>query len=184
MPFKALNTDTNELVISLDFNSKLELLVKHNNVICPHCKNKMHCRQRANYALHFVHNTTSENCPSNGESWLHLECKRLVYIELNSQIASFPENLKKLFKVDLEFRLDAVKRVIDVVLLFKNLPVEAHEIQLSPITISELEARTKDYHSQGIASYWYFGRKSLTEEIQQWSKRKYGEIRCFETQDS
>lgn len=180
MPFKAMNVKTGELIISLDFNSKLELIALHENVICIYCKNKMHCRERTDFALHFVHNSTSKNCPSGGESWLHLECKRQVYLELKSKLASLPKNIQECFKVDLEVRVEQVNRIIDVALLLKNKPVEAHEIQLSPITVSELEARTKDYSSQGIAAYWYFGGKSFNQETQRWSKSKYGEVRFFE----
>jgi competence CoiA-like predicted nuclease len=180
MPFKAMNVNTGELIISLDFNSKLELIALHENVVCPYCKGQMHCRERTNFALHFVHNTTSRNCPSGGEGWLHLECKRQVYLELKSKIDFLPKNIKEHFRIDLELRVEQVNRIIDVALLLKNKPVEAHEVQLSPITVSELETRTRDYSSQGIAAYWYFGGKSFNQEIQRWSKSKYGEIRFFE----
>ena len=174
-----MDADNGELIISLDFDSKLELIANRENIICPHCKNKMHCRERTNFALHFVHNSTPKNCLSGGESWLHLECKRLIYLELKAKVDSLPENIKELFKVDLEFRIGQVNRIIDVALLLKDKPVEAHEVQLSPITVSELDARTEDYSSQGVAAYWYFGKKSLNQEVQQWSKNKYGEVRFF-----
>ena len=180
MPFKAMDKDNGELIISLDFDSKLNLVALHENVVCPYCESKMHCRERTNFALHFVHNTTPKNCLSGGESWLHLECKRLIYLELKAKVDSLPKNTKELFKVDLEFRLGQVNRIIDVALLLRNKPVEAHEVQLSPITVSELEARTRDYSSQGVAAYWYFGGKSFNQEVQQWSKNKYGEVRFFD----
>ena len=179
MPFKAMDADNGELIISLDFNSKLELIANRENLICPHCKNKMHCRERTDFALHFVHNSTTENCLSGGESWLHLECKRLIYLELKAKVDSLPENTKELFKVDLEFRVGQVNRIIDVALLLRDKPVEAHEVQLSPITVKDLEARTRDYSSQGVAAYWYFGGKSFTQEVERWSKNKYGEVRFF-----
>ena len=184
MPFKAMDADNGELIISLDFESKLELIAERENLICPHCKNKMHCRERTDFALHFVHNFTSKNCLSGGESWLHLECKRLIYLELKEKVNSLTENTKELFKVDLEFRLRQVNRIIDVALLLRNKPVEAHEVQLSPITVSELEARTRDYSSQGVAAYWYFGKKSFNKEVESWSKSKYGEVRFFDFEDT
>ena len=183
MPFKAFDVDAEKIINSLTFSSKLELIATAQNIVCPYCQCKMHCRQRGNSALHFVHNSVSKNCVSGGEGWRHHECKRLIYSELESQIEILPESMKKLFSADLEYRLKEVGRIIDVVLLYNNIPVEAHEIQLSAISVRELEDRTKDYRSQGIAAYWYFGRKADTPEVQQWSKSKFGEVRRFNFQE-
>ena len=182
MPFKAFDIDAEKIINSLAFNSKLELISAAQNIVCPYCRCKMHCRQRENSALHFVHNSLSKNCISGGEGWIHHECKRLIYLELESQIKSLPDSMRKKFSVDLEYRLKVVPRIVDVVLLFNAVPVEAHEIQLSVISVAELEDRTRDYRSQGIASYWYFGGKADTSEVQQWSRKKFGEIRRFNFQ--
>lgn len=182
MPFKAYDIDSDKIIISLAFKSKLELINSCKNIICPYCKSKMHCRQRLNSVLHFVHNSSSTNCISGGEGWIHLECKRLIYSELKSQIDKMPSSMKHRFDVDLEYRIEEVNRIVDVALLYDSALVEAHEVQLSPIGIPELEDRSRDYRSQGIAAYWYFGGKSNTNEVRQWSRRNFGEVRCFNFQ--
>ncbi|WLT40386.1 competence protein CoiA (plasmid) [Synechocystis sp. B12] len=182
MPFKAIDNRTEKIILSFEFESKFELKANHPLISCPVCKGKMFSRERNGFILHFVHNSKSENCPlSKGESWKHLEGKRIVYNILKNQISKLSEKLQILYSVDIEHRVKEVNRIIDVTLLCSNQPVEAHEIQISQISLSELESRTQDYSSQGIATYWYFEKNgSLTKEVQNWLLKNYGEVRYFE----
>jgi competence protein CoiA len=182
MPFKAIDDRTGKIILSFEFKSKYELRANHPLISCPACTGKMFSRDRNGFILHFVHNQKSENCPlSKGETWKHLEGKRIIFDILKQQIFKLPENIKSLYSIDIEHRITKINRIIDVALLYQNQAVEAHEIQISKISLPELENRTQDYNSQGIATYWYFEKNgSLTQEVQDWLLSNYGEIRYFE----
>ncbi|WP_052055310.1 competence protein CoiA family protein [Myxosarcina sp. GI1] len=180
MPFKALDAATKQKIISFNYSSKLELIAKHQNIVCIYCGAAMHCRERVGYLLHFVHNAPPQKCPSAGESWVHLECKKIIYDLLTKRLSELSKELRNNYRVDIECPVKAIGRIIDVALLYRDVPVEAHEAQISPITVKELESRNQDYQSLGIAPYWYFGRKSLNPEIKKWCERTAGEVRFFE----
>jgi competence CoiA-like predicted nuclease len=182
MPFKAIDNRTEKIILSFEFESKYQLRANHPSISCPACKGKMFPRDRNGFLLHFVHNSKSEQCPlSKGETWKHLEGKRIIFNILKEQIAKLPEKFRNLYDVDIEHKVKEANRIIDVALIYLQRPVEAHEIQISKIPLSEIEDRTQDYSSQGISTYWYFERDgSLTQEVHNWLLENYGEIRYFE----
>lgn len=67
-------------------------------------------------------------------------------------------------------------RIADIAVIFPNGGMDVHEIQLSAITPETLEARSSDYYSQGINSYWYFGKAADTDANRKWYFDNTGEM--------
>ena len=66
------------------------------------------------------------------------------------------------------------KRIIDVAVLFKSGFMEAHEVQLSSITVEEIHERSEDYRRSGIDSFWWFGKNNFQSQVlRNWYKQYY-----------
>lgn len=59
----------------------------------------------------------------------------------------------------LEHIFTKINRKADVVFFFPDGEIDVHEAQFSPITLDELQERTRDYHSIGARVIWYLGPK-------------------------
>ena len=91
-----------------------------------------------------------------GESWEHLEGKAFVASQFKNLVGAD-------VKIEFEHVLklpDARRRIADIALLYPSGFAEIHEIQLSPITVDEIEARTDDYASLGIPVQWWIGKSN------------------------
>lgn len=77
--------------------------------------------------------------------------------------------------VDLEYPLKEINRIADVIVLFSNGWMEIHGIQLSPITVEVLEARTADYESIGASVHWWLGPKCSGSQ-REWAMDRFGEV--------
>lgn len=107
------------------------------------------------------------------ESCEHIEGKRFIKT-LCDQWYSVQA---KEFTVQEEYQLKlptGKRRIIDVAVLLPCGIIEAHEVQLSPITIDELKDRTDDYESIGVNVYWYFGKKAATFDNMNWEFNRTG----------
>jgi hypothetical protein len=87
------------------------------------------------------------------ESPLHLEGKRYVASHLEEEVANLAGA-----QVLVEHRIEIEPgrfRIADVALLSRGRVLEVHECQASLLPLDTISARTDDYASLGIATYWW-----------------------------
>lgn len=91
-----------------------------------------------------------------GESWEHLEGKAFVASQLQSMLGpTATVEFEHVVKLP-----DGRRRIADIAVIFPSGYTEVHEIQLSPISVEELNARTDDYASVGIPAQWWIGKSN------------------------
>lgn len=117
------------------------------------------------------------------ESLEHIEAKRLIKKHCLDWYKSENGNMNASVVFEYQLPLSAElkkyagvqkKRIIDVAVLLPCGIIEAHEVQLSPISIQLLEERTRDYESVGVNVYWYFGKAAATQENILWEYQRTG----------
>ena len=91
-----------------------------------------------------------------GESWEHLEGKAFVADQLQSLA---DPSIQVAFEYVVQLPTGR-KRIADIALIYPSGFVEAHEIQLSPISVNDIESRTDDYASAGIPVQWWIGKSN------------------------
>ncbi|BAQ63905.1 competence protein CoiA [Geminocystis sp. NIES-3709] len=153
MPLTAIHksNDFNVIVSTLDYESadKIREAFAVGSLFCPFCDCPMFPRSSVYKVPHFVHKRQN-SCSSSGETYQHLFAKHKLAEQLRE---ANPNDI-----ITVEHRIPTLLsyRIIDVA-QNKNGYLIAHEIQLSPITVEELQQRVNDYTQQGIESIWYFG---------------------------
>ena len=106
-----------------------------------------------------------------GESWEHLEGKAFVASQLQQMTGpTATVEFEHILKLP-----DGRRRIADIAVVFPSGFVEVHEIQLSPISVDELEARTDDYASLGLPVQWWIGKSNTDRhDIRDWLRQLQG----------
>lgn len=175
MPFVAINKNNNTRVnIRRIKDPRFELKDEY---ICEICKERMLIRGSDKVTYHFSHyphnKETPVLCPDREkESPEHLLAKSHLADMLIEKFSTHVD-----VKVEEEYWLPEIQRKADVLVTFPMGWRIAHEIQLSFISIDELEKRTNDYLSAGIDVFWWFGHKADTDLNRRWAIRNTGH--CF-----
>ena len=179
MPFVAINKNDNSRVnIRRIKDPRFEL--KAGEYICEICKEPMFIRGSEKVTYHFAHYPRDPKGPvqcsdREKETPEHLLAKGHLADVLIQKLSTHVD-----VKVEEEFWLSEIQRKADVLVIFPMGWRIAHEIQLSPISIDELEKRTNDYLSAGIDVVWWFGNKADTETNRRWAIRNTGN--CYSIQ--
>lgn len=113
--------------------------IKQQDYFCLECQQVVRRRGGAHRHDHFYHFAPTESCRQNGKGMLHL------HIQYSLQ-KLLPRN-----ECVLEHRFGSINRIADVAWLTQKL---IFEIQCSPISAEELQARNRDYLSQGFQVVW------------------------------
>ena len=146
-----------------------------NDLVCHLCGGELIIKAGLVRMKHFSHKPDSPcSCDydRHPESYEHLFFKKLLSVELGKE---FEEYLN--VRPKLEYPIHEVKRIADIVFEFPNGWLVAHEIQLSPITIENLERRTNDYRNAGVDVIWWLGNRADTETNRKWMFERFGE--CY-----
>lgn len=191
MPFKAKDTDKDCFVNAFLYKNSAEIRAKHPNLVCPYCGSKMSARGSVISGArkpHFYHVPNDKSCPLN-EKYKTIPDKVHHALAVDATISYLTNQLSAYLKeynwhFDIEVKVG--NRIADIALLTNdNLPLEVFEIQLTKVTIENLQTRTEDYLKEGVDVNWFFGKGCETEEIQLWSLRTNGcYFNCFEVYDS
>lgn len=178
MPFKALDVDKQKPVFAFWFDESNALRAKHPNLVCPCCKGKVAARggTSKNFTTHFYH------LPRSGEGCLIKEKykDRPDLVHHTTMVLAVLDYLKPRippgFSLDTEhISKDIPGRIADLAVLdHGGRVVEAHEIQLTKVPISELQERTNSYEQAGVEVVWWFGKGCQTDDIIQWAQRNFG----------
>lgn len=183
MPFKAIDSLTDRPVIATWYEESLILRGKHPKLHCPCCNTQMFaCGGKSQRTrTHFRHQhkkdcLISRKYPGGDRN---LTNHTIAVFQVYSYLAEF---LKSPGLRDFEYTLDfehyssrIPDRIADIAVLDKNGEiVQAHEVQLTKIPVSELEDRTESYYQAGVEVTWWLGIGCHSEDIQIWSLDKFG----------
>lgn len=169
MPFIALNKDTKDR-IDITAIDDPRLTIPKGSVICQLCEQPMIIKAGQVIQAHFAHKVScTSDYEHKPESAEHLKGKKYVH----DYFADFYKDCSGII-VEYEARLPEVKRVADVLITFPMGWQVAGEVQLSPITVDEIQQRTNDYLSLGIDVMWFLGAKADKENIRNWCLENIG----------
>lgn len=174
MGLVAKNKRTGELVYIYEYENPRKELVK-DDLECHLCGGEIIIKAGLVRIKHFSHKPNSPcgcDYERQPESYEHLFFKRLLSTEIGNE---FSEYLG--VKPRLEYPIHEVRRIADIVFEFPSGWLVAHEIQLSHITIEDLEKRTNDYRNAGVDIIWWLGNRADTELNRKWLFDNFGE--CY-----
>ncbi|MEX1012604.1 MAG: competence protein CoiA family protein [Waddliaceae bacterium] len=103
---------------------------------CPECKGLLRLREGSVRRAHFYHTHPTEDCRQSNKSLEHLQVQWRFF---------------DLIPCRLEQRFSEIDRIADVVWEAEKL---IFEVQCSPISLSEVRARNRDYESLGYRVIW------------------------------
>ncbi|MDR8523469.1 competence protein CoiA family protein [Shewanella fidelis] len=175
MPFVGKDVNSGARINILHLKDPRKELLK-GQVVCPFCEAVFAIRGQVEgkLTIHFMH--TTDECASSyishPESIEHLYFKEYIARNLQSELNEYSDA-----KVELEYPIESMKRIIDVAFIFPNGWIVAHEVQLSEISTQELAARTKDYRNEGIDVIWWLGKGADTASNRNWCYTNQGE--CY-----
>jgi len=170
MPFVAKHRDTNERVDITQIQNPRGVLEK-GKYICQLCDGDFVIKAGLIKAAHFAHKVIClSDWNYHPESIEHLIAKREIAIYLRSR----PDYNIEGIHIELEVPIPEIKRQADILTTFPTGWKIAHEVQLSAITIEDLEERTNDYGKLGIETYWWLGKKAATDTNLDWCVNNCG----------
>jgi competence CoiA-like predicted nuclease len=181
MPLKALHKETGQLTYIFEYESReeIDLILKplqwQGLLVCPNpdCKAELMVRNGAVVTPHFAHK--AHHCRTKYDyhppSHEHERSKVVIGQRVLERFSTF-----SYAHVEYEVPIPSMKRIADVMLMFKNGYVEAHEIQLASITTEKLRQRTLDYWKEGIDVHWWLGGKADTEANRQYIFSEFGRV--------
>lgn len=179
MAMKAIHAKTNETIYMFHYEDREEIDIKlkplqHKHLLrCanPDCGEPLMVRNGGMVSPHFAHFKSQCKTQYNYHppSVLHERSKILIGEHMKQRYAPWAK-----VEVDYEVPIPSMKRIADVVLMFGNGILQAHEIQLASITTEQLRLRTIDYYKEGIDVQWWLGEKADTPANRQWLFANYG----------
>lgn len=145
---------------ALDSSGKL-IFARHAfkqlDYFCPECHRAVRLRGGLHRQDHFYHAETGHGCRQNGKSLEHLHVQ--LYF-----LRTLPAG-----ECALERRFESLKRIADVVWESQKI---IFEVQCSPITLTEVQARNCDYQSLGYHVVWVLHDK-------QFNQKRVSAAECF-----
>lgn len=148
---------------------------RRGEVLCPLCGEPFYIADgfiKKPYFSHYTDGECSSRYHKKPESPEHRFFKAYLSSELAKHIGEYSKAQPKL-----EYPVEEILRVADVMFEFSGGWLVAHEIQLSSITVEEIKERTDDYRKVGIDVYWWLGGSGNSKAIQDWCHREYSG--CF-----
>lgn len=167
--FIAIDKKNGNRVNILDFsNPRLE--IEKDSLVCQKCEQPLFIKAGMVRRHHFAHYSICESdYESHPESVEHIEAKILVANLLRKEFSEYT-----IASIDYEVRVPEVMRIADIMITFPMGWRVAHEIQLSSITIEDLQKRTSDYARSGIDVVWWLGKSADTETNRNWCLENFG----------
>lgn len=168
MPARAVDIVTGSDIYIWDYTNPKEAL-RDRDMACPLCDREMRVAQGMLKKPYFFHLTTCHHdWEIHPESEVHIELKRYIAQTLPRMVDEYSGA-----SYQIEVPIEGCKRIADVLFTLRDGRRIVHEIQLSPITIDVLNARTDDYQSVGLEVYWWFGLNANNESSTSWSLERF-----------
>jgi competence CoiA-like predicted nuclease len=177
MPFKAIDSSTKKPILSLWFKEADQIRAKHPSLECPCCGSKVSARggESKRMVAHFFHIGSQSECPITAK---YRNVTDLTHhtLAVNTIYEHLKSNLLPDFDLDIEHFDPAIPdRVSDIAKISPDgKMIEAHEVQLTKITIEELQKRSDSYEMNGVEVVWWFGKGCQTEDVKLWAMRRFG----------
>lgn len=169
MPFIALDKQSRERIVVTKLSNPRDY-VKGRQLECQLCGGQMFLKGGSRVTFHFFHRAgCHSNYKTNPESPEHIAGKSYIAETFLPLLMEYAD-----FKPEYEVPLPEIMRVADVLVSFKMGWRIAHEIQISPISVADLDERTADYLESGIDVIWWFGKSANTVTNREWSIKRYG----------
>lgn len=122
--------------------------LRREDYFCLECKKAVRLRGGTHKQLHFYHRTLSRACRQSGKSLLHLSIQLYLQRLLSKELCR------------IEHPFPQIGRIADVAWPEEKL---IFEIQCSPISITEVENRNRDYGSLGYQVVWILHDKRFNK---------------------
>lgn len=183
MPFKAIDSATKRPVIATWYEEALILRGKHPKLHCQCCNTQMFARggKSQKTRTHFYHKHIEECLISKKYqgSDRNLTNHTIAVFQVHSYLTDLlktPDFSDFGYTLDFEHYSKRIPdRIADIAVLDKDGEiVQAHEVQLTKVAVSELEDRTESYYQAGVEVSWWFGIGCQTKDIQDWALNKFG----------
>jgi len=166
MPFVAKDKNTGERVVITHYDNPKAVL-KSGDCVCQLCNEPMIVKAGMIVTPHFAHySSCTSDYITKPESKEHLALKDIICKWLSARHGEYSTA-----SIDLEVVIPEIRRIADVLVTYPMGWREAHEIQLSPITVEAISERTSDYNRAGIDVFWWCGNKADTPAIRDWNLR-------------
>ena len=163
MPLTA-RTTSGETVCSLMFDCAADLYRQHprGTLLSPYpdCDIPVFCRFRVGYLAHFVHQTEPVTGYKTSPYSIEHEMGKLI----------LATHLREAYKEEIHYKVPIGDRIVDVVCGIGSVQV-AGEVQLSPITTDEIEARSADIMAMGYDPIWMLSGRANTEANRTWCSK-------------
>ncbi|MBS0635660.1 MAG: hypothetical protein JSR37_09380 [Verrucomicrobia bacterium] len=121
---------------------------KGNDYFCLECNSRLRARRGRFCRPHFYHIYDVASCRQSGKTEAHIAIQRLIGEQIGAH------------KTQEELRFDSIGRIADVAWPEKKL---IFEVQCSPISAEEVEARNRDYASIGWNVIWVLHDKRFNK---------------------
>lgn len=112
---------------------------------CPECDGAVRLRGGIHRKKHFYHLNSSQSCRQNGKSPTHLCIQMLLQSRFTNS--------------SLEHLFPEISRIADLFCPKENMVIE---VQCSPISLEEIEARNAAYASLGLFVLWLFHERRFS----------------------
>ena len=169
MSFIAKKKSTGERVDIRFIKNPREELNK-DDLICCGCEQPLIIKSGLIRNRHFAHAASECSYASNPESPEHLYFKDYISRRLPLEFEEYANAIALI-----EYPIHDRKRIADVCFEFDNGWKIIHEIQLSSITVEEIERRTNDYEQSGYSVIWWIGKNANTPAVREWLIKRFGE---------
>jgi competence CoiA-like predicted nuclease len=172
MPFVAKHKDSGER-IDITQLEQPKAVLKSGDCVCQLCGEPLIVKDGWINQAHFAHYVAcASDYEHKPESPEHHSGKLAMVTLLRARNQEYADAV-----IELEVCIPEIKRVADVLVTYRMGWREAHEIQLSPITVEKLNERTDDYLRAGIDVFWWFGPGARSDNIRDWTCENNGE--CY-----
>lgn len=173
MPFTAKRRSTGEMVCVWDYPDPRRDL-RAEDLVCPLCEEPLTLRAGLVRSAHFAHRS---RCPR--EDWYEPETPEHRAFKQAVRDWLLQDPFWQEAQIFLEVPIHEARRRADLLAVFPGGWRVAHECQVSPITLEELQTRSENYLQAGVDVLWWFTRQQLRrsqEWLPQWLLRFQGII--------